>query len=171
MWYMPVNPRTKSFVINFAAHTVDFKYLSFYDILKGSFDPAVIKGKIVLVGLASSVLADIHNTPIGWIPGITLNANAFLTLYSRRFLDNLPPLLGYIITTLGTILSSMVIIKYGNKTGYIFIAAEIAIFLLLSYLLLIAGYLWHYSDFIVAVLICPIVAKKILGLTYHSLYV
>ncbi|MCX5666311.1 MAG: CHASE2 domain-containing protein [Candidatus Omnitrophica bacterium] len=170
-WSIPVNPKTKSFMINFTAHTTDFKYLSFYNVLKGDFGPAVLKDKIVMVGLASSILADIHNTPIGWIPGITLNANSFLTLYSRNFLTDLPPLFVYILTILAVILASLITMKYGNKAGYIFIAAEVALFFLLSYLLLTMGYLWNYSGLPLAVIICPIITKKILGLTYHDLYV
>jgi len=163
LWSIPVTPGTKSFMINFTAHTPDFRLLSFYDVLKNNFDPSAVKNKIALIGLASSLFADLHNTPIGWLPGITLNANSFLTLYGRHFLNPVPGWVGYILIIIGVAIASLLVSALKAGAAYILISAEIALFFLLSYLLLMAGYIWNYSDFPIALIICPAAAKKILG--------
>lgn len=170
-WAIPVNAGTKSFLINFAAHTTDFKRLSFFNVLKDDFDYSIVKNKIALVGLASSVLADIHNTPLGWLPGITLNANAFLTIYGQYYLKTIPDAFGYIVVILGTILASLFFTLQNKRKRLMLVVSELIIFILFSYLLILKGYVWNYSDFILAVIICPAVSKKLLDLTCRGLCV
>ena len=163
-WAIPVRPDTKSFLINFKSHTKDFKHISFYDAFEGRFDPSVIKGRIVMVGLASLVFADLHNTPIGWMPGVTINVNAFLTLYNRDFLNNVPAPLEIFIIIIGVLLGIFFVSSFKARVAGLLIAGEVAIFFLICYLAFMAGYAWSYFDFPFVVIISSIAAKKILSL-------
>ena len=125
----------------------------------------MVKDKIVLIGLASSVLADIHNTPIGWLPGVTLNANALLTLCGHRFLKHLPDAYGLLMIIIGVIAWTLILL-FKNSGSYILVAVEIGFFFLLSYILLVTGYVWNYFDFPFILIISSLAAKKMAGLTY-----
>ena len=166
-WMIPVDPYNKSFMINFRAHTVDFKRVSFYDAYKGNFDPNIIKDKIALVGFVSSLLGDIHNTPIGWIPGITLNANSFLTLYTRTFIDKVPSVIVWFLTIIGVMLSIMAVLFFDTGRASAFIGAEILIFFVISYILLTMGWTWDYFAFPFSVALFPVLSKKIYSLIWQ----
>lgn len=160
-WEIPVDKDTKAFLIHFRAHTQDFPRLSFYRALKGDFDPALVKGKVVLLGFTSSLLGDIHNSPLGWIPGLTLNANAFLTLYTHDFIRELPGWLEFIAAVIGMVICSFLVSFPRTKKMLIFIALELFLFFLLSYFLLVHNYTWDYSFFPAAVIILPSLSEKI----------
>ena len=134
--------------------------------MSGDFKPEAVKGKIVLIGLGSSIFQDLHNTPIGWLPGITLNANAFLTLYRRDFLHKVPRPIELIVLVLGVILSAILVSIFNLQKPFIFIGLVISLFAVLSYFLLVHGYIWNYSFFPIAMLLCPVLAKKIAGLAH-----
>jgi CHASE2 domain-containing sensor protein len=61
--------------------------VSFSDVLRGRTDPALLRGKIVVVGATAPSLQDVHATPAGGgpMPGPEVEANAILTA-----LDGLP---------------------------------------------------------------------------------
>ncbi|MFA6321205.1 MAG: CHASE2 domain-containing protein [Candidatus Omnitrophota bacterium] len=160
-WMIPVDSYNKSFIINFRAHTGDFTSLSFYDAYKGSFDPDLVKDKMVLIGFATPLLGDVHNTPIGWMPGITLNANSLLTLYTRSFIYTIPEKVGQCLTIAGVLLSIISLLLFGAKGSAIFITAEAIIFFTVSYILLTIGYTWDYFAFPFSIALFPYVSKKI----------
>ena len=158
---IPVDPYSKSFLINFSAHTPDFERLSFNRALSGNFDPALVKDKIVMVGVLSSLLGDVHNTSIGWLPGITLNANAFLTLYAQNFINKIPVFAEKILLFLGVIIAAFFASSLSAKKASFLIAFEILLFFTFSYFLLTRGYTWNYIYFPVLVIACPYLAAKI----------
>src|SRR4051794_23581153 len=55
-----------------------FPTLSFADVLKGRFDPRLVRGRVVVVGAASPTLQDVHSTPTGTrlMSGPEVQANA-----------------------------------------------------------------------------------------------
>lgn len=160
-WTIPVDRQTKSFLIHFRAHTTEFKKLSFYDVLNKNFNPDLIKNKIVLIGMLSSLFQDLHLTPIGWLPGVTLNANAFLALYNHDFLKSIPRLIELLVLIIGVFISGCLISLLKIKKFLILTTVEILFFFVLSFILLAYGYTWNYSLFPLAALLCPILAKKL----------
>ena len=160
-WMIPVDCYNKSFMINFRARTEDFTHISFYNAYKGDFNPDVVKDKLVLIGFVSSLLGDIHNTPIGWMPGITLNANSLLTLYTRSFINNTPFEIDKALTILAVILSVMILLLFDIRIAVIFIGAEIIAFFTTSYIMLTMGYTLDYFAFPFAVALLPFLGKKI----------
>jgi adenylate cyclase len=160
-WAVPVAASTNSFLIHFRAHTDSFARIPFYWVLENNFDPASVKDKIVLIGPVSNLLGDIHLTPIGWLPGLTLNANAFLNLYTHDFIREVPVPWQFLIMLAALALSAFFLSRYDNITGNLFIALEIIIFFMLSYLLLRFNYIWNYAFFPVLVTLCPVWARRL----------
>lgn len=160
-WLIPVDSYNKSFMINFRAHTGDFTRLSLYDVYKGDFNPALVKDKMVLIGFITPLLGDIHNTPIGWMPGTTLNANSLLTLYARSFIHGIPARINQSVTLLGVLLSVILILSFSPKIAAALIITEMIVFFVVSYILLIYGYTWDYFAFPFCTALFPYLGKKI----------
>jgi adenylate cyclase len=74
--------------INFVGGADRFQSLSYRDVSDGTFDPAIVRGKIVLIGETATGTGDRHRTPIAStsLPGLYLHANALDTLLRGRFL-------------------------------------------------------------------------------------
>lgn len=73
-------------LINYAGGSDRFATLSFDQVLKGGFDPNLVKNKIVIVGMLATA-ADIQSAPLlGNAHGMEIHANALDTLLRARFL-------------------------------------------------------------------------------------
>jgi CHASE2 domain-containing sensor protein len=168
-WNVPVDPISKSFLIHFRAHTKDFQNISFYHVLKGDFDPHLVKNKIVLIGVLPALFQDIQNTSIGFLPGVILNANALLALYAHDFLKEVPKLTEKMAIIIGVILTSIFLLSLSAPKAAMLIGLEICLFFVLSYTLLVSGYIWNYITFPCAVIICPFLAKRLLNRNFLDL--
>jgi CHASE2 domain-containing sensor protein len=162
-WNVPIEPIGKSFLIHFRAHTKDFQRISFYRAIKGDFDPRFVKNKIVLLGVLPTLFQDIQNTSFGFLPGIILNANALLALYTHDFLKEVPKLTENIVIIICVILTSIFLLSFSTPKATAIIFMEICLFFILSYALLGSGYVWNYITFPCAITICPLLAKKLLN--------
>jgi CHASE2 domain-containing sensor protein len=158
-WSIPVTDDTKTFLIRYRCHTTDFARIPFCRVLKGDFDPGIVKDKIVLVGLTSSLFTDIHLTPIGWLPGITLNANAFLTLYSHDFIRKVSPYIEWLIVISGVIIGAAVSSYLKFRKAIFCAVLETALFFVLSFMFLRAGFTWNYAFPPLAFIVIPLAAK------------
>ncbi len=166
-WRMPVNPATGSFLIHFCCNTSDFSRISFCDVLRNDFNPELIRNKIVLIGFFSQTFGDFHNTPIGWLPGVTLNANAFLALYTHNFIKKINPVAEYIILFIGIIAACIIFCSFSFKKAFLITGAEIFLFFVSSYLLLTKGYVWNYSLFPILITLPPLLSVKIFETFWH----
>jgi adenylate cyclase len=75
-------PPGNSAWIDFAGPPYTFRYLSFIDVEHNRFDPAAVKGKVVVVGASASVLQDLRTTSTTGqqaMPGPEVHANAIYT--------------------------------------------------------------------------------------------
>ena len=79
-----------SYTINYVAEDDDFTSIPAWKIIQGKFAAGDLKGKVVWVGLTSSIFADMHPTPLGMQSGIAIHANEFVSLLSGRQLRFVP---------------------------------------------------------------------------------
>ncbi|MFH1446884.1 MAG: adenylate/guanylate cyclase domain-containing protein, partial [Chloroflexota bacterium] len=78
------------FLVNYAAKSRSYPYISFVDIYRENYDPSDIEGKIVLIGPTSVLFHDVVFTPIDEdiaMPGIEIQANAIQTVLDGAFLN------------------------------------------------------------------------------------
>jgi len=160
-WRIPVDPATKTFSIHFRARAFDFQRVSFLRVLNGDFYPNQIKDKIVIMGTLSSLFGDLHRTPIDWLPGVVLNANAFLNLYTHDFFKNISSRIEFYAMLLGVFLSSLFVTGFRLRNALGLILFEILLILLTTYALLVRGYFWNYLFTSILILLCPLAAKII----------
>lgn len=168
-WDIPVDPVSKTFLIHFRAHTKDFRNISFCHVLKGNYNIDLIKNKIVLIGVLPALFQDIHNTAFGFLPGVILNANAFLNLYRHDFLIRLPKAIRTIAVIIGVFLASVFLLSFSTPKAVIMILLEIFLFFGLSYCLLVFGYTWNYAAFVYIVIICAFLVKALLNIKFLDL--
>lgn len=79
-----------SYAINYLASENDFESLPAWKVAEGKFSEKDVRGKLVLVGLTSSLFTDMHRTPYGIMSGIGIHANEYLSVASGRLLRHLP---------------------------------------------------------------------------------
>ena len=161
-WKIPVELQTGTFLINYKARPEDFQGLSFYRVLNGDFDAGKIKNKIVLIGFTSVVLGDIHNTPFGWIPGLTLSANAFLTLYAHDFLKEIPKWIETLFVLMGAVAGTLFVLFFERRKAFFLVVAELTLFAVVSFILLLNDFTWDYSLFPLATVISAALSRKMM---------
>ena len=90
--------------IDYRGRPGTFPTLSFIDVERGRFDPAAVRGKIVVVGATAPSLQDLHATPMSHQPmtGPELQANAIATALDNNPLAPVPTWLGIVIVLLGS---------------------------------------------------------------------
>jgi CHASE2 domain-containing sensor protein len=67
--------------------------LPFSEVVRGKFDPASVRGKIVVVGVSTPTLQDVHSTPVGGselMAGAEVQANAIWTALHANPLRSVP---------------------------------------------------------------------------------
>ena len=113
-----------------------FPTLSFVDVENGRFDPAAVRGKIVVVGATAPSLQDLHATPMSHNPmaGPELQANAIATALENNPLGLAPTWLGILIVLLASVVPAVL----ASRTRLV-IAVVAALLLAGAYALLAYG--------------------------------
>ena len=89
--------------IDYQGKPQSFPWLSFIDVEQGKFDPAAVRGKIVVVGASAPSLQDRHATPMSseLMAGPEVQANAIWTALNDNPLAAAPLWVGILIVLLG----------------------------------------------------------------------
>lgn len=62
-----------------------FPAISFVDAYRGTFDPNLVRDRIIFIGATATALGDTFLTPVGELPGVAIHANAANTVIQRVF--------------------------------------------------------------------------------------
>jgi adenylate cyclase len=94
---------TKGVPIDFAGAPGTVSYIPYYEVYDGHFNPALVRGKIVIVGAEASILQDVHPTPTSGsslMDGPELQANAAATVLAGLPLRNSPDWINVLLIVL-----------------------------------------------------------------------
>ena len=83
-------PRNNEFVIDYRLKPEEFSHISLWRLLEGSVLANELRQKIILIGPTAEVFHDFHATPLGLMPGLSVNANALTTLMQNQFFSEPP---------------------------------------------------------------------------------
>jgi adenylate cyclase len=74
--------------INFAADNEKRPYVSYGNVIRGDFDPSLVKNKVVLIGMTATAEPDTWAIPASAtrVPGVFIHAAAMDTILTQRFL-------------------------------------------------------------------------------------
>lgn len=84
--------KTGEFAIDYGIDHRVIPHLSFDDVLQGRFDPALVQGRVILVGATALELGDEFATPFGLLPGVVIHGLAYESIVNGRALMTLNPL-------------------------------------------------------------------------------
>ncbi len=131
--------------INYLVHPADFFTIPAYLILEDKINPLVFKDKIVLVGATDPLIHDLHYTPLGIMPGISIIGNSLVMMLTQRFIKEIS--LGLLI--LLTIFVGIVFIFINKKMSLG--SASLITFFILTIFYFLALYLrskdWEFDYF------------------------
>lgn len=83
---------TAPFLVDFGIQPSSIPTLSFHDVYENRFDPALVRGRVILIGATALELGDNLATPRhGIVPGIMVHALAYESLVQGRALYGLSP--------------------------------------------------------------------------------
>lgn len=74
----------------------DFESISFSDLLEGKFSDESIQDKIVIISQTAEILHDVHQTPLGSMPGAGILANFTKQILDGTTLANVKPAVNFI---------------------------------------------------------------------------
>ncbi|MFH1503964.1 MAG: HD domain-containing phosphohydrolase [Candidatus Omnitrophota bacterium] len=95
--------------VNFLFKPRDFSTISFSDLISHNFPSGFFSRKIVLISPTLEIAHDIHATPLGYMAGTFIQANALVNVLKEKFLMPLPFYFNLIILILTLVFISYVI--------------------------------------------------------------
>jgi adenylate cyclase len=139
-------------LVNFEGPASVFPTLSFADVVDGTFDPAQVKGKAVLVGVTLLGNYDQRVTPFAaFEPGVFIHASLLSNILKEDFLTRPAPLtfleLGFIL--LSALLLAMVLPRVGFRWKLVVIASLLGGYLGFDQLMFTRG--WQLATLLPAV--------------------
>jgi adenylate cyclase len=95
--------------LNFSAASSYRPYVSYGDVISGNFDPALVKNKVVLIGMTATGEPDSWAIPTSAakIPGVFIHAAAMDTILTQRFLVELGNTTTLLIMLLLTVVTAL----------------------------------------------------------------
>ncbi|HVN87092.1 MAG TPA: adenylate/guanylate cyclase domain-containing protein [Candidatus Binatia bacterium] len=95
-------------LINYRGPRKTFAHLAAADVLGDRFDASRIRGKLVLVGVTATAVADIRTTPFdGYFPGVEIHANVLDNILRQDFIEQ-PK--GIVLIEVPVILAAVIIL-------------------------------------------------------------
>ena len=130
-----------------------FPYVSAVDILKGLADPALLLGRIILIGTSAPGLTDLRATPVGGsYPGVEVHANLLAGLLDGTVREQPNYLMGAEMLILLLAAGSLILLlpQYSPVRG------SLLALLVLSVVLALNAYLWNR-----ALIVLPLAATLV----------
>lgn len=128
---------SKELLINFSL-LPGIPVLDFEEVTSGKADPALIKGRIVILGLLSSH-DDTHETAVGAKPGMLIHAAAVETLLSGKTVVQSPMTVSIVILALLCILSFPLSVSRSPIRSILYLVACSAVYTIVSFSLFAWG--------------------------------
>jgi adenylate cyclase len=158
--FIPLSlPEKNEVLINYASKGANFPVLSFVDVYKNQFNPALVKDKIVLIGATATALHDEFFTPVGIVYGVLVHLNFINTILEQKYLSYVSPYTEYIVIVLLTLLLTIFLMHVENRVYqllYSFIALTIGIFFYLVVFSLSSKIFTHPTEIIMIVVLIAI---------------
>jgi adenylate cyclase len=119
--------------INYSAEAASRPYLSYGKVISGDFDPAVVKNKIVVIGMTATGELDTWEIPTSSekVPGVFIQAAAMDTILRSQFLTDIGTVSQLLIMLLLTVIIALVLprlrLKWGGPVVFVLFAAYLVI--------------------------------------------
>jgi adenylate cyclase len=127
--------------INYSAPAADRPYLSYGKVISGDFDPAVVKNKIVVIGMTATGELDTWEIPTSAekMPGVFIQAAAMDTILRSQFLTNIGTVSNLLIMLLVTAILALVLPRLRLKWGGLVVFVLFVAYLVISFFVFDTG--------------------------------
>lgn len=124
--------------INYLPNSSKFQEISFVDVYNGTYNPNLVKGKIILIGSTATALYDKFNTPRGIQDGIFIHANMINTVLNQKYIvevEQWKEIVMLIALTLLLVLFTL----YARNRVFQFL------FLIVGFIVLFSAEVWYFG--------------------------
>jgi adenylate cyclase len=123
--------------INYAAPASSRPYLSYGDVVSGNFDPAVVKNKVVVIGMTATGELDTWEIPTSSakVPGVFIQAAAMDTILRSQFLADTGTVANLLIMLLITAIVAAVLPRLRLKWGGLIVFVMFVAYIVISFIL------------------------------------
>ena len=140
-----------SIKINYQADMNNFTVVPMWPIYSGTTTPEVFKNKIVFIGATSHLFHDIHDTPLGQMPGTGVLANVVLMLLDGRFIYEIPEWFKWFLNLILCLMTVLLCYRFSILKGLLFAMSIVTIVITGACLLFVNNY---YFNPLKLILIC-----------------
>lgn len=158
---MPIR-KNGTLPLNYQAKRQDFKTIPAWRVLKEDIPQDVFKDKIVIFGITSQIMHDVHQTPFGSLPGVFIVANFLLMLLSGGYITEASTGLNLLILCLAGLLTAYTTYRLSLWRGFLFLFYEAVLLLGVTFYLTLKTIRWDFSGTLFAILSCY------LGITFYK---
>jgi adenylate cyclase len=129
--------------INYSAEASSRPYLSYGKVISGDFDPAVVKNKVVVIGMTATGELDTWEIPTSAekVPGVFIQAAAMDTILRSQFLSNIGTVSNLLIMLLITAIVAMVLPRLRLKWGGLVVFVLFAAYIIVSFFVFDSGHI------------------------------
>ncbi len=131
--------------VNYSAEAASRPYLSYGDVIRGDFDPSVVRNKIVIIGMTATGELDTWEIPTSSekVPGVFIQAAAMDTILLSRFLTEVGTIPQLLIMVILTVIISLVLPRLRLKWGGLVIVILFVAYLVFSFFAFDRGYIFN----------------------------
>lgn len=130
-------------LINYAGKENSFQYVAASDVINGKVNQGIFEGKIILIGTSALATYDQKITPLSAnMPGVEKNANIIQNVLMNNFLRKSPGVAELVVTIVSGIFLGLILPRAKAISGAIIGIGVIAIYIFLSFYMLIYKSLW-----------------------------
>jgi adenylate cyclase len=129
--------------INFSPENESRPYLSYRDVISGNFDPAVVKSKIVVIGMTATGEYDTWSIPTSAVkvPGVYIHAAVMDNILRSQFLIEVSRWITLLIMLLMVVVTCLALPFLRLKWGGLLIVVLFAVYLVMSIMVFDRGYI------------------------------
>jgi adenylate cyclase len=123
--------------VNYSSEASSRPYLSYGDVVSGNFDPAVVKNKVVVIGMTATGELDTWAIPTSAekVPGVFIQAAAMDTILRSQLLADTGTVTNLLIMMLITAIVALVLPRLRLKWGGLVVFGMFAVYIIISFLL------------------------------------
>ncbi len=158
--YLPLaKAQNREVLINYVSRKSGFRAVSFVDAYNNTFDPALVRDKIVIIGTTATALPDVFNTPLGIMYGVMVHVNFINTVLEGNYLSYVAPYIEYAVIILLALFLTIFLMHVENRIYqlvYSFIALTIGAFFYLVVFGLSSKILSNPTEIIIIVVMIAI---------------
>jgi adenylate cyclase len=127
--------------INFPREPENRTFISYADVISDDFDPALVKNKIVVIGMTASGDLDSWNVPTSFnkVPGVYIHAAVLDTILTGEYLSKIPNWVTVIVMAGITLVLALVLSRLKIKWGVVVVIGLVIVYLLIAFFLFDRG--------------------------------